>query len=147
MLDVDIKHVEAGGFGDLRDLDAAHQAHRHRGHDLVARQLLLHRVTNDFFCLHNSLAWFFNAIAVRVASMAEDGTKFKRANANSPFPDTPEWKPQKDRSSWRSPSCRYFCCFRSRGAFRRRSVASLSADMSPTLLMQRGAHKPRKLVY
>src|SRR6476660_3119620 len=85
MLDVDIEHVEAGGFGDLRDLDAAHQAHRHRGHDLVARQLLLHSVTNDFFCLHNSLAWFFNAIAPRVASMAEDGTKFKRANANSPF--------------------------------------------------------------
>src|ERR1700730_6872570 len=88
MLDVDIEHVEAGGFGDLRDLDAAHQACRHRGRDLVARQLLLHSVTNDFFCLHNSLAWFLNAIAARVASMAEDGTILS-SSAPTPIPRFP----------------------------------------------------------
>ena len=44
MLEIDIQHVEAGGAGDAGDLDAAHQAHRHRGDDLAARELLFHAV-------------------------------------------------------------------------------------------------------
>ncbi len=44
MLNVDIEGIEARGRGDLGDLDLAHQAHRHRRHHLVPRQLLLDAV-------------------------------------------------------------------------------------------------------
>ena len=52
MFQIDIDHVEAGGLGQLRDLDAARQADRHRRDDLVARQLLLDHVTHDFVRTH-----------------------------------------------------------------------------------------------
>ena len=41
MLHIDIEPVEAGGLGDARDLDAANEPHRHRRHDLAARELFL----------------------------------------------------------------------------------------------------------
>ena len=41
MLHIDIEAVEARGLGDARDLDAAHQPHRHRGDDLAAGELVL----------------------------------------------------------------------------------------------------------
>ena len=44
VLDVDIERVEARGRGDLRDLDLAHEAHRHRRHHLVPLELLLDAV-------------------------------------------------------------------------------------------------------
>ncbi len=47
MLHVHIEAVEARGFGDPRDLDAADEPHRHRGHDLVAGELFLHMVAQD----------------------------------------------------------------------------------------------------
>ena len=52
MLQIDIDHVEAGGLGQPRDLDAAREADRHRGDDLVARQLFLDDVTHDFIRPH-----------------------------------------------------------------------------------------------
>jgi hypothetical protein len=52
MLQIDIDHVEARGLGQPRDLDAAHQADRHRGDDLVARQFLLDEVTHHFIRTH-----------------------------------------------------------------------------------------------
>src|SRR5437867_8495641 len=48
MLDVDVDGIEAGGLGDARDLDRAHQAHGHRRHDLAARELVLYVVAHDF---------------------------------------------------------------------------------------------------
>jgi hypothetical protein len=44
MLDVDIERVETRGRRDLGDLDLAHEAHRHRCHHLVPRELLLDAV-------------------------------------------------------------------------------------------------------
>ena len=40
VLHIHIQRVEAGGLGDLRDLDRAAQADGHRGDDLAARQFL-----------------------------------------------------------------------------------------------------------
>jgi hypothetical protein len=59
MLDVDVEHVEAGRLGYLRNLDAAHQAYCHRRDDFVARQLVLHIVTNNIFGLHETSSRVF----------------------------------------------------------------------------------------
>jgi len=44
VLEVDVDRIEAGGLGDAHDLDARHQAHRHRRGDLAARELVLQRI-------------------------------------------------------------------------------------------------------
>ena len=48
MLDIDIERVEAGRLGDARNFDTAHEPHRHRGDDLIARKLVLDGVAQDF---------------------------------------------------------------------------------------------------
>ena len=48
VLHVDIERVESGGFRDLRDLHRANQADDHRCHDLIARQLVLDGVAQEF---------------------------------------------------------------------------------------------------
>ena len=47
MLHIHIKTVETCGLGDARDLDAANEPHRHRGHDLAAGELFLHMVAQN----------------------------------------------------------------------------------------------------
>src|SRR5262245_37187452 len=47
MLQVHVERIEARGGGDARDLRRAHQPHRHRGHHLVALELLLDVVAQD----------------------------------------------------------------------------------------------------
>jgi hypothetical protein len=47
VLDIDVKRIEAGGFGDARDLDAAHQAHGHGSDDFVAREFFLDVVAQE----------------------------------------------------------------------------------------------------
>jgi hypothetical protein len=57
MLHVDIEAVEACGLGDARDLDAAHQPHRHRGDDLAPGKLVLGVIAHNgsLVCHRHSL--------------------------------------------------------------------------------------------
>ncbi len=47
MLHIDIEAVETRGLGDARDLDAADEPHRHRGHNLAAGELVLDVITQN----------------------------------------------------------------------------------------------------
>src|SRR5713226_8100786 len=52
MLDIDIEAVEACGLGDARNLDAAHQPHRHRCDHLVPGEPLLDIIAQDVAYRH-----------------------------------------------------------------------------------------------
>ena len=52
MLEVDVERVEARRLGDARDLDAAHQPHRHRRDDLAAGEPLLDGIAQDVAGFH-----------------------------------------------------------------------------------------------
>src|SRR6266478_9135489 len=52
MLHIDVESIEAGGMGDVRDLDAADEPHRHGRNHLVARELLLDVVAQNIAWAH-----------------------------------------------------------------------------------------------
>ena len=98
MLHIDIEAVEAGGLGDARDLDAAHEPHRHRGDDLAARELLLDVVAQDvrLICRHGAIR---SAVTVAADVLARSDILQAKGRSSRELFDRVQVNPQRGVAS------------------------------------------------